>query len=56
MSDFATDYKNTCDAVIDELKKTLDSIDPASLEKLTEAILTAEQVFFIGVGLSLIHI
>lgn len=50
MSDFATDYKNTCDAVIDELKKTLDSIDPASLEKLTEAILAADQVFFIGVG------
>ncbi|MBR2529247.1 MAG: sugar isomerase [Blautia sp.] len=33
-----------------EIKKTLDSIDPASVERLTQDILAAEQVFFVGVG------
>lgn len=47
---FARQYQETCGSVIEELRKTLDSIDPESLEKLTEAILEAEQVFFIGVG------
>ena len=47
---FANQYKKTCDAVLDELRVTLDSIDPESLEKLTNAILEADQVFFIAVG------
>ncbi len=50
MSEFATQYQQTCDAVLDELRRTLASIDPASLERLTDEILAAEQVFFIGVG------
>jgi 6-phospho-3-hexuloisomerase len=50
MDTFAEAYKNTSRQVIGELQKTLDSIDPASLEKLTEAILDADQVFFVGVG------
>ena len=36
--------------MLDELRRTLASIDPASLERLTDEILAAEQVFFIGVG------
>lgn len=47
---FARHYQETCDSVVAELQKTLNSIDPESLEKLTEAILAADQVFFIGVG------
>lgn len=47
---FAEDYKNACGAVLGELTQTLERIDPASLERLTEAILNAEQVFFVGVG------
>lgn len=50
MSEFAKQYQETCGSVIAELEKTLASIDPASLEKLTEAILEADQVFFVGVG------
>ena len=47
---FAKQYKETCASVLDELGRTLNSIDPASLEALTDAILQADQVFFIGVG------
>ena len=50
MSDFAKQYQDTCAAVLDELQRTLDSIDPASVEKLAQAILEADQVFFVGVG------
>lgn len=50
MSDFSGQYQDTCAAVLDELKRTLDSIDPASVERLAQAILDADQVFFVGVG------
>ena len=50
MSDFARQYQDTCAGVLDELKRTLDSIDPAGVEKLAQAILNADQVFFVGVG------
>lgn len=47
---FAQSYHDTCDCVLDELKRTLNSIDPQSLEQLSQAILDADQVFFVGVG------
>ncbi len=50
MSQFAEQYRSASKAVLAELEKTLASIDPDSLEKLTNAILRADQVFFIGVG------
>ena len=51
MSDeFAKQYQADCAAVLDELGRTLASIDPASLERLADEILKAEQVFFVGVG------
>lgn len=50
MSGFSKQYQDTCTAVLDELKRTLDSIDPASVERLAQAILEADQVFFVGVG------
>lgn len=50
MSSFAKQYQDTCAGVLDELRRTLDSIDPASVEQLAQAILEADQVFFVGVG------
>ena len=47
---YAENYKKACTDVLDELGKTLDSIDPASLERLSQDILAADQVFFVGVG------
>ena len=48
--DFAAAYRETEKAVLTELTHTLDSIDPASLERLKNDILSADQVFFVGVG------
>ncbi|MBD5559161.1 MAG: sugar isomerase [Clostridia bacterium] len=50
MENFARLYHENCDAVLDELRRTVESIDPAQLERLMEAILGAGQVFFVGVG------
>ena len=50
MSSFSKQYQDTCAGVLDELKRTLDSIDPASVEQLAQAILEADQVYFVGVG------
>ncbi len=47
---FEEKYKNTCRDVFGELQKTLSSIDPASVERLMQEILKADQVFFVGVG------
>lgn len=47
---FAAAYRSTCDAVLDELQRTLSSIDPDKLEQLADSILAADQVFFVGVG------
>ncbi|MDO5702707.1 MAG: sugar isomerase [Lachnospiraceae bacterium] len=47
---FAEQYKACCSAVIDEISRTLGSIDTDSLERLSKEILKADQVFFIGVG------
>ena len=50
MSDFAERYDEASEEVLAELKKTLESVDPASLERLAQEILKADQVFFVGVG------
>ena len=50
MENFARLYRENCDAVLNELRRTVESIDPAQLEQLVEAILEADQVFFVGVG------
>ena len=47
---FKEDYEKTCKDVFAELEKTMASIDAAALERLTEDILNADQVFFVGVG------
>jgi 6-phospho-3-hexuloisomerase len=43
-------YQETCHEVITEIGNTLDLIDPTSVARLTEDILSADQVFFVGVG------
>ena len=47
---YQENYSAVCETVIKEIKTTLDSIDPASVERLTQDILAADQVFFVGVG------
>lgn len=47
---FARDYAQASAAVLDELRITLSSIDPLQLEQLRDAVLDADQVFFVGVG------
>lgn len=43
-------YEQASALVLDELKTSLGSIDAESVEKLIDAILAADQVFFVGVG------
>ena len=50
MTDFKEKYEAASSQVIEELDKTLKSIRSEELEKLVEAILQADQVFFVGVG------
>lgn len=50
MENFELHYLNTRKNVINELETTLSSIDSAQIEKLVNAILSADQVFFVGVG------
>lgn len=50
MTEFAAKYETASEDVLAELKKTMESIDPDSLERLVKEILKADQVFFVGVG------
>lgn len=50
MSDFKERYETASRDVMDELEKTLGSVDADSLERLAKEILDADQVFFVGVG------
>lgn len=43
-------YNQTAGLVVAELKTSLDSIDPESVEKLIALVLSARKVFFVGVG------
>ena len=47
---FAEEYAKARGDVLAELDRTLASVDPAQLERLHDAILNADQVFFVGVG------
>lgn len=50
MTDFAERYEKASREVLEELQRTLASIDAAALERLADEILKADQVFFVGVG------
>ena len=43
-------YKPACNDILDEIKRALSSVVEASVERLVEDILGADQVFFVGVG------
>ena len=47
---FGAAYEKARRDVLGELELALGSIDPASLERLKDDILDADQVFFVGVG------
>ena len=50
MSDFTERYEIASKEVTDELERTLGSINAEELERLSDEILKADQVFFVGVG------
>lgn len=50
MKEFETNYSNTCVMVLKEIENALAGVDVKSLEKLVEDILSADDVFFVGVG------
>lgn len=50
MSNFQENYSQASAEVIAELQTTLNSVQAEDLEKLAEAIMNADQVFFVGVG------
>lgn len=50
MTDFKDHYVIASTEVIDELRDTLNRVDLDALERLSKDILSAEKVFFIGVG------
>lgn len=45
-----TTFADARDLVLQELHTSLDSIDPRQVEQLIDAVLEADQVFFVGVG------
>ena len=50
MASFKERYEFASTQVVEELDTTLKSIRSEELEQLTEEILKADQVFFVGVG------
>ena len=50
MGYYSENYKKTYAGVLGELTMALESVDPEMVERLVEAILEADQVFFVGVG------
>ena len=50
MENFKASYSTTCDLVAKEINQTLNCIDADQLERLSDKILTADKVFFVGVG------
>lgn len=43
-------FRNSCELVLNECQTALSRIDPGAVENLLDAILTADRVFFVGVG------
>lgn len=50
MGYYSEEYKNTYSTVLKELDTALGSVEPETVEALVDAILEADQVFFVGVG------
>lgn len=43
-------YKKNCGLVLGELTRSLDSVQEQQVDRLIDSILSADQVFFVGVG------
>ena len=43
-------YKKNCDLVLGELAKSLSSVQEQQIDRLVDSILSADRVFFVGVG------
>lgn len=50
MGYYSDNYNETVSLVLDELNHSLNAIDKESVEKFVDAVLEADQVYFIGVG------
>lgn len=50
MTEFKSMYVQDSSLVLNELQRTLNSIDSESLERLVDVILSSQKVFFVGVG------
>lgn len=50
MHNFSDAYQKNKDAVLTELRQTLDRVEPDVLERLINEILSADKVFAVGVG------
>ncbi len=50
MGYYSDHYTETKKLILGELDTALDAIDPAAVEKLVSEILSAEQIFVVGVG------
>lgn len=50
MANFQEEYAQASAEVIAELQTTLNSVQAGELERLAQEIMSAEQVFFVGVG------
>lgn len=50
MADFKELYAKTCYDIIEELRNTLNRVDIDALQRLARDLLSADKVFFIGVG------
>lgn len=49
MGYYSDEYRNTYTTVLKELDTALGCVDPAAVEALADAVLDADQVFFVGV-------
>lgn len=50
MGYYCDNYNETVSLVLEELNKSLNAIDKKSVERFVDAVLEADQVYFIGVG------
>ena len=50
MGYYGEHYNATVKSVLSELDLALGSVEPETVQKFVEAVLEADQVFFIGVG------
>lgn len=50
MGYYSDNYNETVKSVLGELDKALGAVEPETVEKFVQAVLEAEQVYFVGVG------